>query len=106
MTVFVELSLILVVATLISLLMRLFKQPLIVGYIATGILVGPYVLNLLQSTTEMELFSKIGITILLFIVGLTLNPEIIKEVGKASFITGIGQIIFTFIALRRTGKTI
>ncbi len=95
MSVFVELSIILVIATLISLIMRLLRQPFIVGYILTGILAGPYVLNILQSHGEMELFAKIGIAILLFILGLTLNPDIIKEVGKTSFIIGIGQITFT-----------
>ncbi len=95
MTVFIELSIILGIATLVSLIMKVLRQPLIIGYIITGILAGPYVLNILQSNGEMELFSKIGISILLFIVGLTLNPDIIREIGKTSFITGIGQIIFT-----------
>lgn len=94
---FTELALILVLATVVSLFVRLLRQPLIVGYIATGILVGPYALDLLHSHDEMELFSKIGISILLFIVGLTLNPEIVREVGKASAITGVGQVLFTSI---------
>jgi len=97
MTIFLELSLILVVAALISLLMRVMKQPLMVGYIATGVILGPYFFNVLKSSSELEVFSKIGITILLFIVGLTLNPDIIKEVGKASLLTGIGQIIVTSV---------
>ncbi|OHB11995.1 MAG: hypothetical protein A3G99_02835 [Candidatus Zambryskibacteria bacterium RIFCSPLOWO2_12_FULL_39_23] len=95
MPIFIELSLILVLASLLALFMRILRQPLIVGYIATGILVGPYFLNLLHSQESLELFSKIGISILLFIVGLTLNPDIVREVGKISFVTGIGQVIFT-----------
>ena len=97
MPIFIELSLILVLATVVAMIMRLLRQPLIVGYIATGILVGPYALDLLHSREEMELFSKIGISILLFIVGLTLNPDIVREVGRTSLITGIGQIAFTSI---------
>jgi Kef-type K+ transport system membrane component KefB len=95
MPIFLELSIIIAIATAIAFLMQLLRQPLIVGYIATGILAGPYFLNLLQSREEMELFSKIGISILLFIVGLTLNPNVVREVGRVSSITGIGQIIFT-----------
>lgn len=95
MPTFLELSMILVVGTSIAIVMRMLRQPLIVGYIATGIIVGPYALNLLHSRDEMELFSKIGVSILLFIVGLTLNPDIVREVGKPAVITGIGQIIFT-----------
>ncbi|MFA7302780.1 MAG: cation:proton antiporter family protein [Candidatus Paceibacterota bacterium] len=97
MPTFLELSLILVLATAISLVMRLLRQPLIVGYIATGILVGPYVLDLLHSREEMELFSKIGIAILLFVVGLTLNVDIVREVGKTALVTGVGQVLFTSI---------
>ncbi len=95
MTMFTELSIILVLATAIALIMRAFKQPMVVGYIATGILVGPYVLNVLHSKDDIELFSKIGISILLFIVGLGLNPDIIREVGKASLVIGLGQVLFT-----------
>lgn len=97
MTLFVELALIIVLAAVMAFAMRILRQPLIVGYIATGIIVGPYVLNLLHAREEMELFSTIGISILLFIVGLTLNPDIIREVGKSSAVTGIGQVIFTSV---------
>lgn len=93
--IFVELSLIIVLATVVACIARLLKQPLIVGYIVTGIIAGPYVLNLIHSSEHIELFSKIGITILLFIVGLSLSPKIIKEVGKVSLVTGIGQVVFT-----------
>jgi len=95
--IFIEIGLIIFIATAISFLMRMLKQPLIVGYIVSGIILGPYFLNLIQSTESMELFSKLGITILLFIVGLNLKPDVVREVGKVSLITGIGQIIITSI---------
>lgn len=88
-------------------IVRIFKQPLVVGYILSGILVGPYVLNVLHSTDEIELFSKIGISILLFIVGLSLNPETIKETGRSSLIVGTGQVLLSaalgFFATRALG---
>ncbi|MBM3261572.1 sodium:proton exchanger [Candidatus Kaiserbacteria bacterium] len=97
MEIFLELSLILVCATVVAFAMRALRQPLIVGYIATGILAGPYVFDILHSKEEMELFSKIGVAVLLFIVGLSLNPAIIREVGKTSFVTGVGQVVFTSV---------
>jgi Kef-type K+ transport system membrane component KefB len=97
MDIFIELGLILLITTLVSLIIRLIKQPLVVGYIISGVLVGPYVLNILKSPDQIELFSKIGISVLLFIVGLSLSPTTIKYTGKASLVTGIGQIVFTSI---------
>lgn len=97
MEVFLEISTILIITTLVAIFMRFLRQPLIVGYIITGILVGPSFLNLVASSDVIELFSKIGITILLFIVGLSLNPKVIKEIGKVSLITGVGQVVFTSI---------
>lgn len=97
MNIFTEISIILIITTAIASVMRLLKQPLIVGYLISGVIVGPYVLNILQSSTEVELFSKVGIAMLLFIVGLSLNPDTVKETGASSLITGIGQIVFTSI---------
>jgi Kef-type K+ transport system membrane component KefB len=95
MSIFIEISLILVVSTLVTILVKRLQQPLIVGYILAGIVVGPYALNILHSAHELELFSKVGIVLLLFIVGLHLNPKIIKEVGSISLVTGVGQVLFT-----------
>lgn len=83
------------IATFLSILMRILRQPLVVGYILTGIFVGPQMLNLTESQDYIELFSKIGIIILLFIVGLNLSPKVIKEVGKVSFLGGLAQIALT-----------
>lgn len=98
MTFFIELALIIVFASLMAVLARFFKQPLLAGYILTGIVVGPSVLNILASHDELEMFSKIGISVLLFIIGLHLNPDVIKEIGKPAFLIGIGQIVFTALA--------
>lgn len=97
MNTFLELAAIITLATTISIFTKRFKQPLIIGYILTGILVGPVFLNLLKSQEQLETFSRLGITILLFIVGLNLNPKTIKEVGKSSVFTGILQVAITSI---------
>jgi Kef-type K+ transport system membrane component KefB/Trk K+ transport system NAD-binding subunit len=97
MEIFIELGLIIIIATIFSSFARMLKQPLIVGYILTGIVVGPYVFNILESTEYIELFSKLGISILLFILGLGLKPMIIREVGRVSTLAGVGQIVITWI---------
>lgn len=94
-SVFIELSLIVVLAVIVSGIMKLFRQPLIIGYIITGIIAGPLFLNIVKSTDMVATFSHFGIVFLLFIAGLSLNPRIMKSVGKVSLITGIGQVLFT-----------
>lgn len=93
--IFFEIALIIGIATLVGLIMQKLKQPLLIGYIFTGIVVA--VLNILTDVNTIKLFSEIGIALLLFVVGLHLNPKIIKEVGKVSLITGLGQVIFTSV---------
>lgn len=95
---FTELSLVIAVGAAISLLMRLIKQPLIIGYILTGLFVGPFVLNIFSDNQTIDVFAGIGIALLLFIIGLGLNPRVVKEVGKVSAITGIIQIGLTTAA--------
>ena len=92
---FTELSLILVVAGTVSAVMKLLKQPLIIGHIFTGLLLGPYLLNAINSPDQINELSSFGITLLLFIIGLGLNPRVIREIGKAAIIIGLGQVIFT-----------
>ena len=96
MEIFVEFGIILVCAALVASIMFFLKQPLIVGYIISGLLLGPFFLNILDSSSsQLDLFSKIGISILLFIVGLNLNFASIKDTGKTSLVTGLGQVVFT-----------
>ncbi len=85
--VFTQLSVVLVVATLMALLMRKLKQPLIVGHILTGILVGPSLLHLIEDKHSFETFSELGIALLLFIIGLELSVSVIKRLGKPVFLT-------------------
>lgn len=92
---FIQFGLVIVVVLGVSVLMRILKQPLILGYILSGIIVGPFFLNLVKEGGAIVLFSEMGIAFLLFIVGLHLSPKVIKEIGKVSLIAGIFQIIFT-----------
>ena len=93
--VFAQLSIILIIATAVAAIAKLLRQPLIISYIFTGILVSPYFFNIVPEGEALDTFIHIGISFLLFMVGLSLNPKIIKDVGKASTITGLGQVIFT-----------
>lgn len=95
--VFTEITLLLCLAAGVAIVMRVLRQPLIIGHILTGLLVGPSALGLVQSPETISLLGEFGIALLLFIVGLGLNPKIIREVGKVSLLTGLGQVIFTVL---------
>ena len=81
-SIFIQLSLILAVAAVISITFRYLRQPLIIGYILTGFLVGPSLLDLIDNHEAFSSFSQIGIALLLFVIGLGLNVGIIKATGK------------------------
>jgi len=95
LNVFAEIGLLIGVATAISFLMRLLKQPLIIGHIITGFLVGQFALGLFRNIETLQLFSELGISFLLFNVGLSLNPKVIKDYGWVALLTGFGQVILT-----------
>src|SRR3954464_10470394 len=97
-SIFYQLSIVLVIAAAVSLVLRAFRQPLIIGYILTGIVVGPSMLGIIHNHEAFESFSQIGITLLLFVIGLGLNVGIIKDTGKpvfvifASIVAGVGGL--------------
>ncbi len=97
MDIFANLAFLLTFTCIIALIVNYFRLPLVLGYILVGILIGPYFLNLMTDTTNLELFSKIGIVALLFIIGLNLNPKTIKEEGGKSLLLGLSQIIITTV---------
>ena len=93
--IFSGLSLIIVIGAAVSLFMRYIHQPLMIGYILTGILVGPAVFGVLESPRSLSVFGDLGIALLLFIIGLGMNPKVVKEVGKPSIVTTIAQMVIT-----------
>lgn len=63
---FLQIGFIIVAAGVLGAVARFFKQPMILAYILTGILVGPSVLNLVSSTENVKILSQVGIAFLLF----------------------------------------
>lgn len=94
---FLEIAAVMMTAGLFSLIAYKLKQPLIIAYIATGIVVGPGLFNLAQSVEVFEAMSSIGIAFLLFIVGLNLNWRSVKDVGRVALVAGSAQVIVTSV---------
>lgn len=88
---FFAVSMVFSIATVLAFIMRRLRIPLIVGYLVTGVLVGPLALNIVQAGEQLRVFSQLGISALLFIIGLTLSPRILKEMGRAATLLGLLQ---------------
>ncbi len=89
-----DVGVILIGAATVVLLARFVHIPSIVAYILAGLALGPG-LGLVTMTEGVEVISEVGIALLLFIVGLELSLEKIKDVGKVAVVAGLGQVGFT-----------
>jgi len=79
-----------------SLISARLKLPLIIGYILVGVILGGSGVNLINQTSGLKLTADIGLTLLLFIVGLKLDISAIKNMGN-SFLLGIIKILGIFL---------
>jgi predicted Kef-type K+ transport protein len=91
------LAAVLAVAAIIGLVANRLRQPLIVAFIGVGILVGPVGTGWASGIDEIELLAHLGITILLFLVGLKLDLHLIRTTGPVALATGLGQVAFTSV---------
>lgn len=96
MTLLLDLGLIVTVAATFAFLGKLIRMPSIVSYILAGMFLGP-VMNWVELDHSLELISELGIALLLFLVGLELSLQKIKDVGKVALILGGLQVSLTSI---------
>lgn len=95
-SIFSQISVLLGLTVTIAFVMRMLRQPLMVGYLIAGIVAGPFVLNLVRGDKELfHALAEFGVVLLLFVVGLSLNFDHIKKIGKVSLIAGLTQVLFT-----------
>jgi len=92
---FLEVAIILAMATALGFIGQWLRQPLLIMFLATGILAGSSFFGVIKSYEEIELLANIGVAVLLFIVGLKLDLNLIRTVGPVALATGLGQILFT-----------
>lgn len=93
--IFVELTIILCLAAVLSVIFKLLKQPSILAYILTGIIVGPFGQLQLKSNDSIQVMGEFGITLLLFMMGLEIKIKEFHSIGKIALIIGILQVFIT-----------
>lgn len=94
---FGEIALLLALAAVVGVLAQALRQPLIVSFIAVGLLAGPSVLGWVHALDEIDLLAQIGVAVLLFVVGLKLDLQQVRHLGPVALATGIGQLVFTIV---------
>lgn len=94
---FVEIALVLSLAAAFAILFRFLKQPAILAYILAGMFIGPFAKLNLVHIDALKTLGELGVTLLLFMIGLELRVVDLRSVGKVALITGISQIFFTAV---------
>ncbi|MFN4355300.1 cation:proton antiporter [Parvibaculum sp.] len=97
MSAFYEVAALLILASIAGALGLKLKQPVIVSFILVGMLAGPAGFDIVRSTEHLELLSGLGVTLLLFLVGLKLDLNLVRTLGTVALNTGLGQIVFTSV---------
>lgn len=94
-SIIVELCVIVVGAAALGTIFLYAKQPIIIAYIAIGIMVGPSGFGLIREIDHIEQISRIGVVLMLFLIGLHLQPrKLIKLFKKTSLLTLSTSLIF------------
>ncbi|MEA1873503.1 MAG: cation:proton antiporter [Bacteroidota bacterium] len=83
-------------AVIVFVLQKL-KLPSIIGFLLTGIIIGPYGLSLINAVEEVEVLSEIGVILLLFVIGMELSIKQLVSIKKTVFIGGLLQVSITAI---------
>lgn len=81
-------------ATILAFLSHFAKQPLLLAYIAAGVVIGPQIgFSFVKSQEDIAVIAEIGLILLLFMIGLEIDMKKLKESGKSLILSGIFQFI-------------
>ena len=87
-----------------SIIARMLRQPIILGYLVGGIVVGPHGLGLVSEIADVETLATVGVVLVMFTLGIEFSLKTLKRIGNVAIIGGVAQILIT-IGLVDTGRT-
>lgn len=93
-----EISAILLGSSILAYFAHLFRQPIILAYILSGVIIGPLGLSIIQDHDFVGSTAKVGIIFMLFLVGLEMNIMKLKTIGKTAVVVGVLQVLLTGLA--------
>ena len=94
-----ELAVIMVGAAVLGTLFLFLRQPIVIAYIAIGFALGPGGLGLIKETTHLEQIAHVGVILLLFLIGLNLQPQKLLAIfQKTALLTMSTSLLFALVA--------
>ena len=87
-----EIGLIIGIAAVISILGRVIRQPPIVAYLITGVIAVPLFLKIVSPTDTLQSLAHLGVALLLFIVGISLDFRVLKQLGGTAIVGGLATM--------------
>ena len=93
--VFVKVAGILAIAAAAGMVASWLRLPLVIAYVAVGVIVGPSAADLVQPGGELELLAQLGVALLLFVVGLKLDLHVVRTLGPVALVVGGAQVALT-----------
>jgi Kef-type K+ transport system membrane component KefB len=90
-TVIHSIAVAMVAASVLGFLMKLLRQPLLLGYVLAGVLIGPIGLRLITEQAQIQTISQIGLILLLFMIGLEIDLKKMLQAGRLVVLTGLLQ---------------
>ena len=94
-----DFAVIMIVASVMALISYKLKQPLVIGYIIAGIIIGPHTppFSLILHLDILNLFAEIGVILLLFVVGMEFPIEKLRNIGKKALVIAMTEAFGTFV---------
>lgn len=93
-----DFTIIMVVASIMAMISYKLKQPMVIGFIIAGMIIGPYTppFSLILNFDILNLFAEIGVILLLFVVGMEFPIEKLKKIGKKALVIAFSEGLGTF----------
>lgn len=82
-------------SVIVVFVLQRFRLPSILGFLMTGIIIGPYGLSLIEAVEQVEIISEIGVILLLFVIGMEISIKQLVSMRKTVFIGGFLQVGLT-----------
>lgn len=95
--IFTEMAALIMMSAVLGAIALRLRQPLIVSFLAVGILAGPSGLAWVTANDQLDLLATMGNALLLFVAGLKLDMYVIRTTGLVALTTGLGQVFFTSV---------